>query len=253
MPKNIFRMSRSRSWSWFNARSTSFDSDSWFSDESAIGESSLVRTSNKLLSSPSTNGASTEMWRPDTFRVSWILSTGMSSCSASSSADGRRSFSCSNLERALLILFKEPTWLSGSLTIRDCSARAWRMDWRIHHTAYEINLKPRVSSNFCAALIRPRFPSLIKSGRLRPWFWYCFATDTTNLRLARVSLSNARWSPALIFCASSTSSSTVIRPSRPISCRYLSSDALSRLVIDFVIFNCLILTQKCVQIYQFQN
>ena len=30
--------------------------------------------------------------------------------------------------------------------MRDCSARAWRIDWRIHHTAYEINLKPRVSS-----------------------------------------------------------------------------------------------------------
>ena len=27
---------------------------------------------------------------------------------------------------------------------------------------------PRVSSNFCAALISPRFPSLIKSGRLSP-------------------------------------------------------------------------------------
>lgn len=24
--------------------------------------------------------------------------------------------------------------------MRDCSARAWRIDWRIHHTAYEINL-----------------------------------------------------------------------------------------------------------------
>ena len=29
-----------------------------------------------------------------------------------------------------------------------------------------MNLKPRVSSNFSAALIKPRFPSLIKSGRL---------------------------------------------------------------------------------------
>ena len=36
-------------------------------------------------------------------------------------------------------------------------------------------------------------------------------------------------------------SSTVIKSSRPISCRYLSREALSLFVIDFVIFNCLIL------------
>jgi GGDEF domain-containing protein len=37
-------------------------------------------------------------------------------------------------------------------------------------------------SNFLAALINPRLPSLIRSGRLNPWFWYCLATDTTNLK-----------------------------------------------------------------------
>ena len=57
-----------------------------------------------------------------------------------------------------------------NLTILDCSAIACIMDWRIHHTAYEINLKPRVSSNRWAALISPRFPSLMRSGRLNPWF-----------------------------------------------------------------------------------
>jgi hypothetical protein len=59
--------------------------------------------------------------------------------------------------------------------------------------------------------------------------------------LARVSFSNACLSPLLIACANSTSSSTVIKSSRPISCRYLSREALSRFVIDFVIFSCLIL------------
>ena len=38
----------------------------------------------------------------------------------------------------------------------------------VHHTAYEMNLKPRVSSNFCAARISPMFPSLMRSGRLIP-------------------------------------------------------------------------------------
>ena len=42
--------------------------------------------------------------------------------------------------------------------MRLCSASACRIDWRIHHTAYEINLKPRVSSNFSAALISPEIP-----------------------------------------------------------------------------------------------
>jgi hypothetical protein len=39
------------------------------------------------------------------------------------------------LEKALLILFSEPTWFNGRRTIRDCSANACRIDWRIHHTA----------------------------------------------------------------------------------------------------------------------
>ena len=38
-------------------------------------------------------------------------------------------------------------------------------------------------------------PSLIKSGKLKPWFWYCLATDTTKRRLARVNFSNATRSP----------------------------------------------------------
>ena len=85
----------------------------------------------------------------------------------------------------------------------------------------------------------PRLPSLIKSGKDNPWFWYCLDTETTNRRLALVNFSNAAWSPALILRASSTSSSAVIKSTRPISWRYLSSDAVSRLVTCLVIFNCL--------------
>ena len=46
-----------------------------------------------------------------------------------------------------------------------------------------MNLNPRVSSNFSAALISPKLPSLIKSGKLKPWFWYCLATDTTKTKI----------------------------------------------------------------------
>ena len=46
---------------------------------------------------------------PDTRMVSAILSFGISRISANSSGDGIRSFSCSNLDRALLILLSEPT------------------------------------------------------------------------------------------------------------------------------------------------
>ena len=57
-----------------------------------------------------------------------------------------------------------------------------------------------------------------------------------------VSFSRAFWSPLRILCANSTSSSTPISSSLPISWRYLSREALSRLVIDFVIFSCLIIS-----------
>ena len=59
-----------------------------------------------------------------------------------------------------------------------------------------------------------------------------------------LSFSKAARSPFLMRWASSTSSSTEIKSSRPISCKYLSRDALSLLVIDFVIFNCLIPQNK---------
>ena len=159
---------------------------------------------------------------------------------AISSALGGLSWDCSKNAYVLLILLMEPILFKGSLTILDCSASAWRIDCLIHQTAYEMNLKPLVSSNLCAAFIKPRFPSLIKSGKVNPWFWYCFATETTNLRLALVNFSSANWSPALTFWANSTSSSAVIRSTFPISCKYLSREAVSLLVTCFVIFNCLI-------------
>src|SRR3972149_3302641 len=93
-----------------------------------------------------------------------------------------------------------------------------------------MNLKPRVSSNLLAALIRPRFPSLIRSPSERPWFWYCLATLTTKRRLAFVSFSSASWLPFLMRLARSISSSGSRRSTRPISCRYLSRDWLSRFV-----------------------
>ena len=47
---------------------------------------------------------------------------------ANSSGEGSLSNSCSNLENALLILLKDPTWFKGNLTILDCSAMACKID-----------------------------------------------------------------------------------------------------------------------------
>ena len=68
----------------------------------------------------------------------------------------------------------------------------------------------------------------------------CLATDTTKRKFAFVNFSKALWSPALIRCANSTSSSAVIKSTLPISCKYLSNEAVSRLVTCLVILSCLI-------------
>ena len=67
--------------------------------------------------------------------ASSIFSMGKSMCSDNSRAEGLRSFSCSNLLATRFILFIEPTWFSGNLTIRHCSAMACSMLCLIHHTA----------------------------------------------------------------------------------------------------------------------
>jgi hypothetical protein len=94
--------------------------------------------------------------------------------------------------------------------MRDCSASACRIACRIHHTAYEMNLIPFVSSNLWAARMSPRFPSLMRSERETPWFWYFFATETTKRRFDRTSLSSASWSLWRIRWARRTSSSRVM-------------------------------------------
>ena len=165
--------------------------------------------------------------------------------SANSSVLGLRSCSCSNLMIALDILLTALTWLSGRRTRRLCSAKACRMVCLIHHTAYEMNLNPRVSSNFSAALMSPMLPSLMRSGNVSPWFWYCLATLTTKRRLASTSLSKAALSPLRMRWVSSTSSSTVIKFSRPISWRYFSKASPSRAVILLLILSCLMLSLYC--------
>lgn len=54
-----------------------------------------------------------EHQQPELLRVSEIFSTVVSRLSANSSGDGSRSNSCSNLENALLILLRDPTWFKG--------------------------------------------------------------------------------------------------------------------------------------------
>src|SRR6185437_1284354 len=90
-----------------------------------------------------------------------------------------------------------------------------------------MNLMPLVSTNLWAARMRPRLPSLIRSASETPWFWYFLATDTTNRRLLRTSLSRASPSPVRIRWARLTSSSCGISGYLLISRRYWSSDPSS--------------------------
>src|SRR6056297_2575047 len=69
------------------------------------------------------------------FSVSATSDTVISRLSASSAADGTRSYSCSSFESSLPILFNAPTLFRGSRTIRLCSASACKIDCRIHQTA----------------------------------------------------------------------------------------------------------------------
>jgi hypothetical protein len=57
---------------------------------------------------------------------------------------------------------------TGMRIVRDWSASARVIAWRIHQVAYVENLKPRRQSNFSTARIRPRLPSWIRSSSVRP-------------------------------------------------------------------------------------
>src|SRR5207247_4508517 len=127
---------------------------------------------------------------------------------------------------------------SGALEMRACVAIACMIVFFKQQTAYEMNLMPLVSSNLWAARIRPRLPSLIKSESDTPWFWYFLATETTNRRLERTSLSSASASLCLIRWASVTSSSRVINGYWLISRRYWSSDPSSN-EARFAVFSCM--------------
>src|SRR2546429_310518 len=127
---------------------------------------------------------------------------------------------------------------SGTSTMRDCSASPCRTAWRLLHTAAEMNFWPLVSSSLLSAPVRPRLPSLIKSESDTPWFWYFLATETTNRRLERTSLSSASASLCLIRWASVTSSSRVINGYWLISRRYWSSDPSSN-EARFAVFSCM--------------
>src|SRR5437763_628715 len=77
-----------------------------------------------------------------------------------------------------------------------------------------------------------------KFERETPWFWYFLATETTNRRFERTSLSSASASLCLIRWASVTSSSRVINGYWLISRRYWSSDPSSN-EARFAVFSCM--------------
>ena len=80
--------------------------------------------------------------------------------------------------------------------MRDLSAIARVIAWRIHHVAYVENLKPLRQSNFSTARIRPRFPSWMRSRKSMPdVLAYRRALATTSRRLAvrNASLASRPW------------------------------------------------------------
>ena len=105
-----------------------FDRDSWVSVASAIGESSFASTSRRLLSSPSTKGASTEIWRPETLRC--IGDFVDRHVELFSEFFRRRTAFVFLFEfRECLADFVERTYLvERQAHYAACSARAWRMD-----------------------------------------------------------------------------------------------------------------------------
>jgi hypothetical protein len=74
---------------------------------------------------------------------------------------------------------------TGIRIVRDCSAIALVIAWRIHQIAYVENLKPRRYSNLSTARMRPVLPSWIKSRKPMPRFLYFFATEITRRKLLR--------------------------------------------------------------------
>jgi len=59
----------------------------------------------------------------------------MSIPSAISSTVGSRPSSCWSADERFPMRCSVPARLSGTRTMRLCSASAWRIAWRIHHTA----------------------------------------------------------------------------------------------------------------------
>src|SRR5215217_8667279 len=105
--------------------------------------------------------------------------------------------------------------------VRPLSAIALVMACLIHHVAYVENLKPLEGSNFSAALMRPRFPSWIRSRNETPRLRYFLAMETTSLRLASTSLSLDLLHPRAMPLASLISSAWVSNGTLPISARYI--------------------------------
>src|SRR5574344_37114 len=96
---------------------------------------------------------------------------------------------------------------------------------------------PLLTSKRSIAVIRPIFPSLIRSTRSIPWFWYFFATFTTKRRFALTIFAFAILSPCAAFVARSVSSSWVRSGILLISLRYIFK-TLSSLVIILNLLEC---------------
>ena len=87
----------------------------------------------------------------------------------------------SSLERDLALLARDEAQAEQATLLADLMRAAAR----------RASSRCRSCSKRAAARSSPRLPSLMRSPRERPWFWYCLATLTTKRRFAFVSFSSA--------------------------------------------------------------
>ena len=86
-------------------------------------------------SSPLPTGASSETGSWPIFSSSSTFSAGISTRTPISAGVGSRSSSCDSSRRALATLFIRSTMWTGMRIVRDWSASARVIDWRIHQVA----------------------------------------------------------------------------------------------------------------------
>ena len=112
-------------------------------------------------------GVSSESGFLDDSRMSRTFLAGTPVRCASSSGVGSRPISLTRFRFTREIRFRVSTMWTGMRIVREWSAIARVIAWRIHQVAYVENLKPRRYWNRSTAFMSPMLPSWTRSSRER--------------------------------------------------------------------------------------